>query len=183
MHVQFFIWSYPHYKQKFLIVFIRKLTPICPLNKSCISCCFNQFVRYIMSKTLNLRGFPGEQVIKKLLLFFIYNKTTATHRATYRMGEKRYTKIIWRCCAKYWTGWNSEKSSGRSGVRTQDRPVTHQFCGKPHPWLRTPSALSRLHWKNRFSLYRQSLQICLFSKKSGRSGARTQDRPVMSRLL
>ena len=46
------------------------------------------------------------------------------------MEEKRYTKIIWRCCAKYWTAWNSEKSSGRSGARTQDRPVTCQLCGK-----------------------------------------------------
>ena len=133
-----------------------------------------------------------------------------------------------------------QKSNGRSGVRTQDRPVTHQFCGKPHPWLRTPSALSRLSWKNKFSFYQQSLRMCLFSKKvmdalgfeprtdrllissaasripdfarlrrwagwvendkfsfyrqsfatyllykkgNGRSGARTQDRPVMSRLL
>ena len=100
------------------------------------------------------------------------------------MEEKRYTKIIWRCCAKYWTAWNSEKSSGRSGARTQDRPVTCQCCGKAASLASHAFGVEPVELKNKFSFYRQFLQMCLFYKKNnGRSGIRTQDRPVMSRLL
>ena len=132
-----------------------------------------------------------------------------------------------------------KKRTGRSGARTQDRPVTCQIClrifgcaclrhwagclpyykekNQPagntnwflkkeakwtlwgsnpgpsgylpnlltHLWLRMPSALSRmlaiLQRKEPADMKRQL--ILEKKKRSGRSGARTQDRPVMSRML
>ena len=57
-------------------------------------------------------------------------------------------------------------------------------AAKPHLWLRAPSALSRLNWKKINSVSAVIFaSMFVLQKSNGRSGIRTQDRPVMSRLL
>lgn len=73
-----------------------------------------------------------------------------------------------------WTLWDS---------RTQDRPVTCQIC------LCIFGFACLRHWAVCLSYYKRKNQPTwsanwfLKKERSGRSGTRTQDRPVMSRML
>ena len=111
------------------------------------------------------------------MLFFIYNKTTATHRTTYRMGEKRYTKIIWRCCTKYSTTWSIKKwtlwdsNPGPTGYEPVLRQSRIPGFARFRRWAGCTEKINSVSTSN-------LCKYTCFTKNSGRSRVRTQDRPV-----
>ena len=80
------------------------------------------------------------------------------------------------------TGFRKKERSGRSGARTQDRPVTCQIC------LRIFGCACLRHWAGCLSYYKEknqptwSVNWFLKKERSGRSGTRTQDRPVTCQI-
>lgn len=143
---------------------------------------YNQSINYNVVINI-INKYIGQEWKNQMRCNIVYTKMEEERTWNLRKAKKWKSRAKKTSRQETPTGFRKKKRTGRSGARTQDRPVTCQIC------LRIFGFACLRHWAGCLSYWkkrtsRQKTPTGLRKKEwSGRSWTRTQDRPVMSRML